>query len=43
MTNWDTYLYTREFAAINDDRSMRQVERTLYGLSSCRTLPIVWG
>ncbi|KAJ5807526.1 hypothetical protein N7447_010982 [Penicillium robsamsonii] len=29
MTNWDTYLYTREFAAINDDRSMRQVTRML--------------
>ncbi|KAL4784485.1 Oxysterol-binding protein-domain-containing protein [Aspergillus varians] len=29
MTNWDTFLYTREFAAINDDRSMRQVTRML--------------
>lgn len=29
MTNWDTYLYTREFPAINDDRSMRQVTRML--------------
>ncbi|KAJ5734172.1 hypothetical protein N7493_002958 [Penicillium malachiteum] len=29
MTNWDTYLYTREFDAINSDRSMRQVTRML--------------
>lgn len=29
MTNWDTFLYTREFLAINDDRSMRQVTRML--------------
>lgn len=29
MTNWDTFLYTREFEAINDDRSMRQVTRLL--------------
>ncbi|KAL3472413.1 Oxysterol-binding protein-domain-containing protein [Aspergillus californicus] len=29
MTNWDTFLYTREFDAINDDRSMRQVTRML--------------
>ncbi|KAJ5273926.1 MRNA processing protein (Mss51) [Penicillium angulare] len=29
MTNWDTYLYTREFEAINSDRSMRQVTRML--------------
>ncbi|CAI7571163.1 unnamed protein product [Penicillium bialowiezense] len=29
MSNWDTYLYTREFPAINDDRSMRQVTRML--------------
>lgn len=29
MTNWDTYLYTREFEAVNDDRSMRQVTRML--------------
>ncbi|PWY77142.1 hypothetical protein BO70DRAFT_372440 [Aspergillus heteromorphus CBS 117.55] len=29
MTNWDTFLYTREFEAINDDRSMRQVTRML--------------
>ncbi|KAH8165411.1 hypothetical protein CIB48_g2843 [Xylaria polymorpha] len=29
MTNWDTFLYTREFEAINADRSMRQVTRLL--------------
>jgi mitochondrial splicing suppressor protein 51 len=29
MTNWDTLLYTREFNAVNDDRSMRQVTRLL--------------
>lgn len=29
MSNWDTYLYTRDFAAINDDRGMRQVTRLL--------------
>lgn len=29
MTNWDTFMYTREFDAINDDRSMRQVTRML--------------
>lgn len=29
MTNWDTYLYTREFNAINEDRSMRQATRML--------------
>lgn len=29
MTNWDTLLYTREFNAINEDRSMRQVTRLL--------------
>ncbi|KAI1085711.1 PXA domain-containing protein [Whalleya microplaca] len=29
MTNWDTYLYTRQFEAINDDRNMRQVTRLL--------------
>lgn len=29
MTNWDTYLYTRQFDAINDDRSLRQVTRLL--------------
>ncbi|CRG91517.1 Protein MSS51, mitochondrial [Talaromyces islandicus] len=29
MTNWDTYLYTREFDAINNERSMRQVTRLL--------------
>lgn len=29
MTNWDTFLYTREFNAVNDDRMMRQVTRLL--------------
>ncbi|KAJ6104183.1 hypothetical protein N7523_010503 [Penicillium sp. IBT 18751x] len=29
MTNWDTYMYTREYDAINSDRSMRQVTRML--------------
>ncbi|KAK4044025.1 zinc-finger of mitochondrial splicing suppressor 51-domain-containing protein [Parachaetomium inaequale] len=29
MTNWDTFLYTREFNAINDDRGMRQATRLL--------------
>ncbi|KAH0547993.1 hypothetical protein GP486_008265, partial [Trichoglossum hirsutum] len=29
MTNWDTFLYSREFRAINEDRSMRQVTRLL--------------
>lgn len=29
MTNWDTFLFSREFAAINDERSMRQATRLL--------------
>ncbi|KAJ5565281.1 hypothetical protein N7513_001523 [Penicillium frequentans] len=29
MTNWDTFMYTREFEAVNSDRSMRQVTRML--------------
>lgn len=29
MTNWDTYLYTRQYNAINEDRSMRQATRLL--------------
>ncbi|ODH50511.1 hypothetical protein GX48_03329 [Paracoccidioides brasiliensis] len=29
MTNWDTFLYTRQFDAINNDRNMRQVTRLL--------------
>jgi Zinc-finger of mitochondrial splicing suppressor 51 len=29
MTNWDTFLYTREFEAIDNERSMRQVTRML--------------
>ena len=29
MMSWDTYLYSREFEAINDERSMRQATRLL--------------
>jgi hypothetical protein len=29
LTSWDTLLYTREFQAINNDRSMRQATRLL--------------
>lgn len=29
MTNWDTFMYTRQFNAVNDDRHMRQVTRLL--------------
>lgn len=29
MTNWDTLLFSREFQAVNDERSMRQVTRLL--------------
>jgi splicing suppressor protein 51 len=29
MTNWDTYLYSREFKAINDERSLRQATKLL--------------
>lgn len=29
MTSWDTYLYTRQFEAINEDRSMRHTTRLL--------------
>ena len=29
MTNWDTYMYTRQFNALSDDRHMRQVTRLL--------------
>lgn len=29
MTNWDTFLYTRNFNAIDSDRSMRQATRLL--------------
>lgn len=29
MTNWDTFLYTRAFNAVNSDRSMRQATRML--------------
>lgn len=29
MTNWDTFLYSREFRAIDDERSLRQATRLL--------------
>ncbi|KAF1844092.1 uncharacterized protein K460DRAFT_397249 [Cucurbitaria berberidis CBS 394.84] len=29
MTSWDTYLYTRDFDALNDDREMRQATKLL--------------
>ena len=29
MSNWDTFLYTREFDAVNSDRSMRHVTKML--------------
>ncbi|KAF4587810.1 mRNA processing protein (Mss51) [Ophiocordyceps camponoti-floridani] len=29
MESWDTFMYTREFRAINSDRSMRQITRLL--------------
>ena len=29
MSNWDTFLYTRDFKAIDDERAMRQVTRLL--------------
>ncbi|EWG44184.1 hypothetical protein FVEG_05339 [Fusarium verticillioides 7600] len=29
MTNWDTFMYTREFDAVNSDRQMRQITRLL--------------
>lgn len=29
MTNWDTYLYSREYEAINHERSLRQATRLL--------------
>lgn len=29
MMNWDTFLYSREFAAIDDERSLRQATRLL--------------
>ena len=29
FTNWDTFLYTRDFQAIDDERSLRQATRTL--------------
>ncbi|RDW71163.1 hypothetical protein BP6252_07726 [Coleophoma cylindrospora] len=36
MTNWDTFLFSREFKAINDERSLRQATRLL-------TYPITLG
>ena len=39
MTNWDTYMYSREFEAVNDPRSMRQVTKLLtYPLSIASVL-----
>ncbi|KAI5293874.1 translational activator for mitochondrial COX1 [Ascosphaera acerosa] len=29
LTNWDTFMYTREFSAVNNDRSMRQLTKLL--------------
>lgn len=29
MTNWDTFMYTRDFDAINSDRAQRQITRLL--------------
>jgi mitochondrial splicing suppressor protein 51 len=29
MTNWDTFMFSRDFRAINDERSMRQATRLL--------------
>lgn len=29
MANWDTFLYTRDFNAVDDERAMRQVTRLL--------------
>ena len=29
MTNWDTFMYTRDFDAVNSDRGMRQITRLL--------------
>ena len=29
LSNWDTFMYSREFKAINSDRSMRQVTQQL--------------
>ena len=29
MTNWDTYLYTRDFNAVNEERPLRQVTKLL--------------
>jgi splicing suppressor protein 51 len=29
LTNWDTFLYSREFRAINDERALRQATRLL--------------
>jgi splicing suppressor protein 51 len=29
LSSWDTYLYTREYEALNDDRQMRQATKLL--------------
>lgn len=29
MSNWDMFMYTREFEAVNSDRAMRQITRLL--------------
>ena len=29
MSNWDTFMYTREFSAVDSDQSMRQITRLL--------------
>ena len=29
MTNWDTYLYSRDYRAINEERPLRQATRLL--------------
>ena len=29
MTNWDTYLYSRDYRALNDERALRQATRLL--------------
>jgi splicing suppressor protein 51 len=29
MTNWDSYLYTRDYDALNEDRHMRQATKLL--------------
>lgn len=39
MSNWDTFMYTRDFAAVDDPRSMRQATRGLtYPMTLASTL-----